>query len=200
MPKFYNSKLYKILYYLQAAVWYIYYWEFFLSDWQFWRIGTTQPQIYKAYLWSILFVTKKINIFSFAILIQSSKNFIWIVLRHVTKSRDGKNKHCIWKVNHRNCVMLQNPVTAEISTAFGKLTTEIKSHDKDESDSLFFIFEPIILSSADTRRNIKKKRPALDMTYDFISKSEASSIYKETIVKVISKTIRSKSHNKKMSP
>ena len=91
-------------------------------------------------------------------------------------------------------------MTAEISTAFGKLTTEIKSHDKDESDSLFFIFEPIILSSADTRRTIKKKRPALDMTYDFISQSEASSIYKETIVKVISKTIRSKSHNKKMSP
>lgn len=96
--------------------------------------------------------------------------------------------------------MLQNPVTAEISTAFGKLTTEIKSHDKDESDSLFFIFEPIILSSADTRKNIKKKLPALDLRYDFISKSEASSIYKETIVKVISKTIRSKSHNKKMSP
>ena len=53
--------------------------------------------------------------------------------------------------------MLQNAVMEDISTAFEKLTIATETHDKDEDDSLFLIFQTYLLSSIDTLRIIKEK-------------------------------------------
>ena len=48
-----------------------------------------------------------------------------------------------------------NSLTEEISSVLEKLTMATKNLDKNEDDSFFLIFKPIILSLTDTLRNIK---------------------------------------------
>lgn len=59
--------------------------------------------------------------------------------------------------------MLQNAVMEDISTAFEKLTIATETHDKDEDDSLFLIFQTYHTFFNRYSEDYKgKKRPDLD--------------------------------------
>ena len=86
--------------------------------------------------------------------------------------------------------MSQEPSDKKIRNAFDKLkvTLETESSIKENSDNLDNGIKTMILDSIDKLKG-KKKRPDIDSIFDFLSKTVATNIDKDTLADFISQLI-----------
>ena len=89
----------------------------------------------------------------------------------------------------------------EISNAFDKLnvTPEMESSIKENNNNLHNCIKTMILDSIDKLRG-KKKRPDIDSIFDFLSKTVATNIDKDTLTNSISQRITQKVLLNKKTP
>ena len=89
----------------------------------------------------------------------------------------------------------------EISNAFDKLNVapEMESSIKENNNDLHNCIKTMILDSIDKLRG-KKKRPDIDSIFDFLSKTVATNIDKDTLTDSIPQLITQKVLVNKKSP
>ena len=97
--------------------------------------------------------------------------------------------------------MSQEQSDKEISIAFDKLkiAPETKGSIKENSNNLDNGIKSMILDSIDKLRG-KKKRPDIDSIFDFLSKTVATNIDKDTLTDSISQLITQKVLVNKKTP
>ena len=85
--------------------------------------------------------------------------------------------------------MSQEPTEKEISTALEKLMITNDLEKNEKTTEISSLFKPKILCAID-RIKEKKKRPDIDSTYDYLSRTEASNIDKISIELILNELVK----------